>query len=87
MPQSIDELLEEWERIKQLGCPTAIDINDVSKYTQAKSRVDELAQQVRTCRLTNDKLQEMTSTKKFIETYYDFNKDFVYRSLKNERKT
>lgn len=82
MPQSIDELLEEWERIKQLGCPTAEDINDVSKYAQAKNRVDELAQQIRNSRLTNDKLQEFSCTSKFVETYYDFNKDFVYRSLK-----
>lgn len=87
MLQSIDELLEEWERIKQLGCPTGDDVGDVSKYTQAKSRVDNVAQEIRNSRLTNNKEQEMRSVAKFIEIYFDFNKDFVYRTLKNDRKT
>ena len=82
MPQSVDDLLEEWESIKIIGCPTAIDISDVSKFAQARTRVDELAQSIRNSRLVNDKQSEMRTTSRFVEAYYDFNKDFAFRALK-----
>ena len=87
MPQSINELLEEWEQIKQLGCPTAVDIIDVSEYAHAKSLVDALAQEIRNSRLLNDQSKEVRSTTKFIEAYCDFSRDFLFRTLKNDRKT
>ena len=87
MLQSIDELLEEWEQIKKLQCPTAVDIADVSRYAKSKTRVDELAQTIRNSRLLNDRDTEVSSTTKFIEAFYDFNKDFVFRTLKNGRTT
>ena len=82
MPQSVNDLLEEWESIKVIGCPAAFDIKDVSKYAQAKTRVDELAQSIRNSRLINDKQSELTVTARFVEAYYDFNKDFVFRALR-----
>lgn len=87
MQPSIDELLDEWEIIKQRGCPTAADIADLSKYVNAKDTVDNLAQEIRNCRLRNDYSLEVRTIAKFIEAYYDFSQDFTFRTLKNDRKT
>jgi len=87
MQPSINELLESWEQIKNKSCPTALNIADASGYLRAMDKVDQLAQEVRNCRLINDRVGEMRNTAKFIEAYYDFSKDFVFRTLKNDRTT
>lgn len=82
MQPSINELLEQWEQIKQKSCPTAEDIADASRYIRALDQVDHYAKEIRNCRLTNNQIDEARNTVRFIEAYYDFTKDFVYRSLK-----
>jgi hypothetical protein len=84
---SIDDLLEEWEYIKRKRLPYAAGIEDLSDYIRSKAEIEGYAHSIRNARLTNDHNQESEFSVKFVESYTQFAKDYVYRVLKDDRQT
>jgi hypothetical protein len=79
----IHELLLQWESIRHISCPTGDSMHEAIVHECAKNLVDSYAQDLRTSRLENNSLNEVHYTAKFVESYYNFTKDFVFRILKN----
>ena len=84
---NVDDLLEEWEQLKHLKNPDAITKDEIMAYICWKMVIDQYAQGLRNARLTNNKDNEQESTRLFIDAYIRFSQDFVFKVLKNDRKT
>jgi len=86
---NINDMLEQWENVRHRPCPSS-DNNDnltglenLNQYMSAKRVVDKLANLIRLSRLENNKKDEEVYSKQFLVLYNLFDKDFMYRILKN----
>ena len=79
----INELLSQWGLIRNISCPTGDSMHEAIVHECAKNLVDSYAQDLRTSRLENNAQNEIHYTEKFVDSYYDFTKVFVFRILKN----
>ena len=81
---NIDELLEQWDEVKTISCPRSSSMVDVIIHECAKNEVDCLAQDVRIRRLENKKSTKSRHIEEFVNAYYAFTKQFVFKILKND---
>jgi hypothetical protein len=84
---NLDDLLAEWEQVKRKRLPYTAGMEDLSDYIKYKTEIDSYAHNIRYARLTNDHDQESEFSVKFIESYTQFAKDYVYRVLKDDNQT
>jgi len=80
---NIDELLEEWERIKHTPYTDVANKDEIMAFICWKMVIDEHAQGLRNARLTNNKDSEQAASDLFKDAYIRFSKDFVFKVLKN----
>lgn len=81
--EDVSGMLETWEMLKHQTCPKSDGMIEAIVYESAKNQVDCYAQDLRNSRLENNIENEIQFTSKFIETYLDFSRDYVFRTLKN----
>lgn len=82
---NVDDLLEEWEQVKRKRSPYTDGIEDLTDYIKMKAEIDRYAHSIRYARLTNNQSDELSHTIKFVGSYTQFAKEYVYRVLKNDR--
>jgi hypothetical protein len=83
---NVDDLLAEWEQIKRKRLPNTAGIEDLTDYIKYKTEIEGYAHNIRYARLTNNQDQESEFAVKFIESYSQFAKDYVYRVLKDDKQ-
>ena len=81
--EDVNGMLETWEILKHKSCPKSDSMIEAIVHESAKNQVDCYAQDLRNSRLENNIENEILFTSKFIETYLDFSRDYVFRTLKN----
>lgn len=84
---NVDDLLEQWEQVKNTPIPTPCSLTEALEFTRLKNTISDLSRQIRNSRLENDTHAEEYYLKYFNELYDSFSKDFVYRVLKNDKQT
>jgi hypothetical protein len=82
---NLDDLLEEWEQVKRKRLPFTSGMEDLTDYIQYKTEIEGYAHNIRCARLTNNQIEESQFAIKFIESYNQFAKDYVYRVLKDDK--
>lgn len=80
---NVDELLEQWEKLKNVSAPRNDSMVEVITHACVLNQIESYAHSLRNSRLTNNKQDELAYTAKFVELYYDFSKDYVFKVLKN----
>lgn len=84
---NVDDLLEEWEQIKRKRLPYTAGMEDLTDYIKYKTEIEGYAHHIRYARLTNNQFEESEYAVKFIESYTQFARDYVYRVLKDDNQT
>lgn len=80
----IDASMEQWEEhLKNAPVPTPCSLDDAIRYTNLKNTISHLGHKIRVARFENDTEAEEWYIEHFAELYTEFEKDFVYRILKN----
>ena len=80
---NVDDLLEEWELLKQKHYPNLGDKDEVMAFVCWKMTIEDHAMRLRTARLINNKVIEQRSTDQFVDAYTRFSKEFIFKVLKN----
>ena len=83
MQQSIDDLLEEWEKVKKFNNFKNETLSEAIDYECEKNLIETWASDIRQSRFENNQTAEKKYIEKFVENYEKFNKKFVYKVLKN----
>lgn len=79
----INDLLEQWEQLKNTPIPVPISLNDALEFTKLKDTISNLSHQIRTSRLENSIKAEAYYISHFYVCYYCFTEQFVFRILKH----
>jgi len=87
LDNNLDDLLEAWENIKDLPIPVPCTLNEALEFTDLKQTLTTLSHKIRNSRLENDIFTEEICLEQFCNVYNTFSKEYVYRILKNERKS
>lgn len=80
----VDAYMEQWEHLKNCSVPTPCSLDEAIRFTHLKNVISDISHLIRKCRLENDTEAEMWYEDIFIENYEEFEKDFVFRTLKNK---
>lgn len=83
MQQSINlnDLLEQWEKIKNCSVPTPCTLNEALEFTRYKIELNKLADHIRSDRFNSS--ISLKDAQQFVSLYDSFSREYVYRILKN----
>ena len=82
---NIDELLEHWEKIRNISKPLNENASEAIVREYAKNIIDRYAHKLRVSRLENNQQDEIYYMGKFSENYKKYDRDLTYRILKNAK--
>lgn len=82
MHRSVDELLGEWEQIKDSVNPIPMSLSEALAITKLKDDLNSTVHSLQISKLNNDPEAEKFWTNHFYETYELFTKEYTFRILK-----
>ena len=80
---NIDKLLEEWNQIKSLATPLSATADEAIKFANIKDNISSTVHALQVSRLQNDSTAEQFWSDHFCEIYNKFNKEYMFKVLKN----
>jgi len=80
---NIDKLLEEWNQIKSISTPVSITADEAIKFTNIKDNIANTVHALQVSRLQNNSTAEKFYSQQFFEIYNKFNKEYMFKVLKN----
>lgn len=82
---SLDELIDTWNRIKDMSMPTPCTVEDTLKFMEAKQNIVKTLLLLQTNRWANYDESEEALVKRLQEYILKFNKEYLFRILGHEQ--
>ena len=80
---NIDKLLEEWNQIKTITMPMSTTADEAIRFTNIKDNISNTVHALQVSRLQNNSTAEKFYSQQFFEIYDRFNKEYMFKVLKN----
>lgn len=80
---NIDKLLEEWNQIKTITMPMSTTADEAIRFTNIKDNISNTVHALQVSRLQNNSTAEKFYSQQFFEIYNRFNKEYMFKVLKN----
>lgn len=87
MQRSIDDLIAEWDQIKDCKILTPATLEEAVKFSNTKDSIGSTVHALQISRLQNDLTAEALWSDIFSNMYNQFTKEYTFRILKGDRKT